>query len=51
MDELTKLKSEAYDILVRIQHLQMLLEEKNQQITKAIEKQLAEQKTTTKKSK
>ena len=41
MDEITKLKSEAYDLLVKIQHLQMLLEEKNQQITKAIEKQMS----------
>lgn len=42
MDEITKLKSEAYDILVKIQQLQRLLEEKNKQITKSIENQLSE---------
>lgn len=41
MDEITKMKSEAYDILVKIQHLQMLSDEKNKQITQAIEKQRA----------
>lgn len=38
MDEITKLKSEAYDILAQIQELQRLLEEKNQKIREAIEK-------------
>jgi uncharacterized protein (DUF3084 family) len=32
MDELTRLKAEAYDLVAQIQQLQRMLDEKNQQI-------------------
>lgn len=36
MDEITKLKAEAYDLVAKIQQFQQLLEEKNQQIVQAV---------------
>lgn len=41
MDEITKLKAEAYDIVAQIQQLQRLLEEKNKRIGAVLE-QLAD---------
>lgn len=39
MDDLTRLKAEAYDLVAQIQQLQRLLEEKNQQIVAILEQQ------------
>lgn len=41
MDDLTRLKAEAYDLVAQIQQLQRLLDEKNQQIA-AIHESMAE---------
>ncbi len=41
MDDLTRLKAEAYDLVAQIQQLQRLLDEKNQQIA-AIHESLAQ---------
>ncbi len=37
MDEITKLKAEAYDLVAQIQQLQRILESKNKQISTELE--------------